>query len=245
MVDLSIIIPCYIANDNLLQLTRNTLDSFRNAILPEYEVIIIDDCSPMGGGYLRSEADRYLLHKQNAGFSKSVNDGMNLARGKYVVLANNDIRVAPNFYQAAKEILDTNDKVYSVHPRMCFYDDPLVLGSNTYLSGKERWCQSSFFITRNGDIRFPEHFIGIGGAYEDWYYQCMIRKKGWQTAYTTKTCFQHKDSSTNQVIGEHSKFHTENKELFKAEFGDYPEPYFASKFSDQVQMDWRGEFQKL
>lgn len=112
MVDLSIVIPCYLKNEELLQLTKNAIHSFREADLPEYELILVDDGSPIGSGYLRQEADTYVLHTKNQGFIKSVNDGLKLARGKYIAVANNDIRVAPNFYRVAEEIFDTYDLIY-------------------------------------------------------------------------------------------------------------------------------------
>lgn len=246
MVDLSIVIPCYLKNEELLQLTKNAIHSFREADLPEYELILVDDGSPIGSSYLRQEADTYVLHTKNQGFIKSVNDGLKLARGKYIAVANNDIKVAPNFYRVAEEIFNQHYNIYSVHPRMLFYNDPIEYGDHTYLEGRERWCQTSFFLIRASDKHlFPEEYEGTGGAYEDWLYHTRTRESGRRTAYTTKTCFRHADSSTTQVVGEQNKHHVENKELFKKEFGDYPEEYFAKKYPDQVALNWRQEFTKL
>lgn len=246
MLDLSIIIPCYLKTEELLTLTKSTLFSFGEADLPKTETIIVDDCSPLYGGYLRGVADTCITHKTNKGFMQSVNDGIRVARGKYLAISNNDIRVAPNFYQEAKEIFEQNPDVISVHPRMCFYDEDILYGNNTYITGRERWCQTSFFIIRKEpQFLFPEHFGGTGGAYDDWYFWSEVRRSGWKTAYTTKTCFQHKDSSTTQVVGEQSKNHKENRELFKKEFGDHPEPYYEGLYPDQMKMSWREEFTKL
>lgn len=246
MPELSIVIPCFLKTEELLNLTKSTIHSFQEANLPDYELIIVDDASPMYGGYLREVADTYIRHKSNKGFIQSVNDGMNIARGKYVVMANNDIRVAPNFYEVAREIFNKYINVVSVHPRMCFYDEPMLYGNNTYITGRERWCQSSFFIILgNQTTRFPENFSGTGGAYEDWYFWSEIRNRNWKTAYTTRTCFQHKDSSTTQVVGEQSKKHEENRELFKWKFGRYPEEYYEKLYPEQMKMNWREEFTKL
>ncbi len=247
MPDLSIVIPCYLKNEELLALTKSTIFSLKEAALPEYELILVDDGSPMYGGYLRQEADTYILHTKNKGFIKSVNDGLRLARGKYVLLSNNDIRAAPNFYTVSSDIFEKNPDVFSVHPRMLFYEDPMLLGNNTYVEGKERWCQSSFFVMRNMDNQhmFPEHFQGTGGAYEDWFFWSMIRDQGWLTAYTTETCFQHKDSSTTQVVGEQSKYHEENRRHFIDFFGKGPEEYYNELYPEQMQMPWREEFLKL
>lgn len=237
--------PCYLKTEELLNLTKSAIFSFQEAELPEYELIIIDDNSPIYGGYLRDTADTYIKHKDNKGFMKSVNDGLNIARGKYIAVANNDIRVAPNFYQVAKEIFEKDPEVYSVHPRMCFYDEPMVYGDKIFAKGHERWCQTSFFLTDGGRQRFPEHFAGTGGGYDDWFYWSSVRDMGFKTVYTTRTCFQHKDSSTTQVMGEQSKFGKENAELFKQKFGDYPEDYYNKLYPEQMMMPWREEFMKL
>jgi len=244
MPELSIIIPCYIANEELLQLTKNTIHSLKAADLPGYEIIIIDDNSPMGSGYLKEQADTYIYHRHNKGFIKSINDGIAIARGKYLLLTNNDVRIAPNFWEVCFDILRDEGTV-SVHPRMCFYDEEMKIGDKTFATGMERWCQSSCFVIRNNGFPFPEHFKGTGGAYEDWYFWSEIRSYGLQTAYTTKTCFQHKDSSTTQIVGEQSKHHEENRELFKEEFGDYPEEYYNKLYPKQMARPWREEFTKL
>src|SRR3990167_4818650 len=157
MPELSIVMPCYIKNEELLQLTRNALHSLVSLEMSDFEVIIVDDDSPLGGGVLRDSCSTYIKHHKNQGFVRSVNDGINLARGKFIAVANNDIRVAPNYWEVASEILYKNEDVFSVHPRMCFYDEPLVYGDKTFMTGRERWCQSSLFIIRNdGVFNFPD-----------------------------------------------------------------------------------------
>lgn len=241
----SIVMPCLLKNEELLQLTQSAVYSFES--LPEHELIIVDDGSPMYAGYLRDVATTYIRHKENVGFVKSVNDGIRVARGDVVLVTNNDVRAHPNVFDVAQEIFDSHPNVYSVHPRMCFYDESMDIGERVFLTGRERWCQSSHFLINkqiNG-FYFPEHFVGTGGAYEDWFFWSQVRASGFYTAYTTKTCFQHKDSSTTQVVGEQNKFHAENKELFKQRFGDYPEAYYAKLYPEQMAMPWREEFTKL
>ncbi len=231
-----------------MDLTRSALFSLMKADIPEdTEVIIIDDGSPYGAGVLKENATTYIYHAKNQGFMKSVNDGLRVARGDLIAVCNNDIKVAPNFYSVAEKILRENPSAYSVHPRMCFYDEPIRYGDSVFATGRERWCQTSFFIidARKGKFFFPEHFDGTGGAYDDVYYWCDIRDKGLLTAYTTQTAFQHKDSSTTQLLGEESKHHKENKEIFKARFGEYPDEYLIKLYPEQFRLNWREEFTKI
>lgn len=242
---LSVVIPNYIINPELGLFLRTALFSILRADIPEHEVILVDDGSPFSGGYMRDEADVYIKHKTNLGFIRSVNDGLKVARGEYILVSNNDIKVAPNFFTVAEEIFDNNEDVLSVHPRMIGYDEPIELGNKTYTEGRERWCQSSFFILKNRGQLFPENFQGTGGAYEDWYFWSEIRGLGFNTAYTTKTCFQHKHSATTMLLGEETKAHKENMELFKRRFGAYPEDYYNELYPEQMAMDWAKVFKEL
>lgn len=258
MPELSIVIPVLILDQEGIDLTQAALHSLREALQGvESEFIIVDDGSPVGGGYLREEADIYIRHKVNEGYHHAVNDGLRIASGDYVVVPNNDIRVAPNFFEVAKEILKDRE-VYSVHPKMIPYDEPFSYGDLVAKTGKERWCQTSFFIVRkrnndssymaaysfdgipfnNGLFLFDENMKGTGGAYEDWLLWTDVRRT-WKTAYTNQTAFQHLDSSTTKKLGEQSKFHEENKEYFKKRWGSYPEEHFAQKYPDQLKVPWR------
>ena len=242
---LSIVMPCYVTSEELAQLTRGAVHSFNEADIDSYELILVDDASTWKVGELREHADTYVRHKKNKGFIKSVNDGLQLARGEFVLVTNNDVRAAPNFFKVAKEILESDDDIVSVHPRMTYYNETMEYGDKVFAEGRERWCQSSFFVIRNNLYLFPEEYAGTGGAYEDWAYWSRLRRQGLKTAYTTKTCFQHRDSSTTQLVGENSKQHKSNLDLFIKEFGKSPEDYYMSLYPEQMVMHWRREFTKL
>ena len=243
MIKISYLLPIHIPagrNENI-DLTRSAFYSFRQATPEGMEIVVVDDASKIGGGYLKSEADKILVHSENKGFLHSVNEGLGMVAGELIAVCNNDIRVAPNFYEVAKEILD-DPKVYSVHPKMIPYDEPFSHGDLIAKTGKERWCQTSFFIIRGDNPKpflFDKNFLGTGGAYEDWGYWASVREAGYQTAYTNRTSFQHKDSSTTQFLGEQNKLTTENREYFKSKHGEYPEDLYSRLYPDQMKVSWK------
>ena len=98
---ISVIMPCYILNQELLQLTDNAIASLGDIFL-----ILIDNGSPMGGGFLRDKADLYVRNKENLGYAKAVNEGLKLVKTEYIAIVNNDTRISPNWQEVTKEIFN-------------------------------------------------------------------------------------------------------------------------------------------
>ena len=234
-----VILPVYIANEELLQLTKNTIES-----LGDVGLVIIDNASPLGGGYLRSVAEIYVRGKENFGYAKAVNQGLSLIHNDIVAIANNDIRVSPNWLTVTQEVFEEPD-VYSCHFRMTDYDVPFQYGNTIASMGKERWCTSSFFVIKTrdekGNLRkfyYDENFIN---SYDDWDIHYRIRDAGLKTAYTDKACYQHHHSSTQQIIPNREEQNIKNREYFKKKHGSYPEDLFAIQFEDQMKQEyWKG-----
>lgn len=227
---MKVIMPCWIINEQLLLLTQSAIES-----LGDVELIIIDNGSPMGGGYLRSVASTYIRNKENLGYAKAVNQGLKLCdKGEIVAVANNDIRVSSNWQEVAKAILK-NEKVGSVHFRMIGYDESFIEEKDVWYGGKERWCSSSFFVVRNVQLYDENYF----NSYDDWDFWKRMRDQGYIQAYTNIAQYQHKDSFTQQFIPNREEFDIRNREYFKKKHGGYPEDLFEKEFPGELVKNWR------
>ena len=85
---ISVIIPIYIANLELLDIVNRCLQS-----LGDYDLVTVDDASPI-------PFDAIIKHEVNTGFTKSVNDGIKKAKGDILVIANDDIVFVPGWEKA-------------------------------------------------------------------------------------------------------------------------------------------------
>lgn len=228
----TVIMPCHIMTEEHLQLTKQAVETFG-----ECELIVIDDGSLLGGGYLRSIADTYVKNKENIGYGRSVNKGLKLATGEYIAIANNDIRVSPNWQEVTKEVFK-NPKCMTCHFRQTDYDEPFKYGDKIIYEGKERWCHASFFvINRNVDFfLYDEHYRN---TYDDWHYFFELRKRGWKQCYTDKAQFQHIHSATIPFMEKHDAVNKENAEYFKSYWGDYAENLFTKEFPDQMAIPYQ------
>lgn len=116
--DLSIIIVHTYEKDKL----RQTLRGLRRAA-PQlnYEVIIVDN-NPAAGLYpmLRKEFPRvrYMALDRNAGFGAGMNNGIRVAKGRYVLIFNPDIIVSPGSLESLVSFMDENKDVGVCGPRL-------------------------------------------------------------------------------------------------------------------------------
>jgi glycosyltransferase involved in cell wall biosynthesis len=92
----SIIIPCW----NQLEFTRQCIVALKNHTRPPWELIVIDNGSTDGtGAYLIGAQDAaavpvtVIANTTNRGFPAAINQGLQQARGEYLVLLNNDVVV--------------------------------------------------------------------------------------------------------------------------------------------------------
>lgn len=228
---MKIIMPCWIINEELLQLTQNAVESLRAS--GDVELIIIDNGSPMGGGQLREWADLYIRNKTNLGYAEATNQGLLLCKyDKWVAVANNDIRVSPNWQEVIGKV---DSKVGSIHFRMIPYTQSFSPGNDTWVGGKERWCTSSFFVVRSDVQLYDERFKN---SYDDWDFWKRMRDSGYKQVYTNKAEYQHADSSTQQYIPQRNENDKKNREYFKQKHGGYPEDLFEKEFTGELAKPW-------
>lgn len=233
MKDITVIMPVFIINEELLQLTKNAINS-----LGEVNLFIIDNASTIGGGYLRAMADIYIRNKENLGYAKAVNQGLKLDRTKLIGIVNNDTRISPNWQEVAKEIFALDDKIYSCHFKMTDYDVPFSYGREITLIGKERWCTSSFFVIKK-KISWPQFYDeNFLNSYDDYDYWLRVRNNGWKQAYTNKAVYQHHHSFTQKLIPEREENNKRNYEYFKKKWGEFPDEGFAKEFPEQMKVPY-------
>lgn len=141
----SIVIPAH----NHVELTRRCLESIlRNTLGVPYEVIVVDDASSDGTAeYCRNVRNlRLISHSSPKGFLLATNAGAELARGRYLVLLNNDTEVRPNWLNALLEPAEADERVALVGAKLLYPD--LALQE----AGSIVWCDGTGWnYGRGGD----------------------------------------------------------------------------------------------
>lgn len=115
-MELSVIIPTY----NGLNLLKKNLPLLLNELdlVESSEVIIIDNnSSDDTERYIRESAEiQYQKLKDNRGFSGAVNAGVNLAKGKYVLILNNDCVLKEKSIIALLDFLKNDNELIATQP---------------------------------------------------------------------------------------------------------------------------------
>lgn len=240
---LSIIMLMYNLNEQLAELTKTAIDSI-NFSVKDKQFIMVDNNSTYGAAYAKSQVDTYIHYNINTGYTGGVNTGLALTKGDFIAIANNDIKVTPNWWEEAQKIFDADPKVGTVHFKMVGYDEDPNLGTDTWITGKERWCHASFYVIRKEAIPEGNYFEGYtAGGYDDYDFFYRMRNNGWKQAYTNKAAFQHLDSSTYTVMdaieGGRSERDLLNREMYKQRHGEYPDIQFAQLFPEQMTTNWK------
>jgi GT2 family glycosyltransferase len=106
------LVSIIIAVHNHLEYTYNCLLSILNHTQKiEYEIILINDCSSDQTAQFMNEKIRhitYLENSQNLGFLRSCNKAATYAKGKYIVLLNNDTQVRPDWLTHMISVFDND-----------------------------------------------------------------------------------------------------------------------------------------
>lgn len=103
----SVVIPVY----NVEKYLRECLDSVCNQTLQELEIICVDDGSTDSSGkildeYAAKDERIRVIHKENEGYGKTMNRGMQLASAEYIGIVESDDFIEKNMYEHLYKLME-------------------------------------------------------------------------------------------------------------------------------------------
>lgn len=122
--DVSVVIPVH----NKLDVTYNCLSSLKYVHSEiSFEVIIVDDASVDDTLHLQKfvKGIKYIRQDESNGFLRSCNNGVRYARGKYIVLLNNDTEVTNGWLDELVTTFENNENVGLVGAKLLYPDGTL------------------------------------------------------------------------------------------------------------------------
>lgn len=152
----SIIIPCYNHEKYVVEALNSILDD----TYPNKEIVVINDGSTDNSNNLINHwvSQHYANHlsikyknRSNKGLCATLNEMLELAKGKYVLPLASDDALYGNTIEQRVSILEENEK----HGKLVLVSDALVIDENSNITG-----QSSMAINKGDKLKFKTD-IGI------------------------------------------------------------------------------------
>ncbi len=174
---ISIIVPVYEVEPYIVQ----CINSLINQTYKDIEIILVDDGSPDKCGNICDEFAKQdnriiVIHKPNGGVSSARNIGLDICKGDYIMFADSDDWVEPNFCEEAIKLITTMGVEcvsFSYFDYVNENNKSLVTSGSRYVSSEEAiesiWGENALFfiVVWNkifhrrlfNDIRFPEGYM--------------------------------------------------------------------------------------
>lgn len=103
------------------------LESLRHITYPNIEVIVIDNASPNDNPDIIRQLHpeiTFIQSGQNLGFAGGNNLGIKRAKGKYILMLNNDTEVESRFLEPLVAKLESSSKIGAVSPKIKYFYQP-------------------------------------------------------------------------------------------------------------------------
>ena len=120
---LSIIVPIY----NVEEYLSKCIDSILQQSFTNFELILIDDGSSDQSGkiideYAKQNKNIIAIHQTNHGYGYTMNQGINIAKGKYIGIIEPDDFIAPDMYAALIEAAEQSNADIVKSPYLLYYN---------------------------------------------------------------------------------------------------------------------------
>lgn len=127
------LVSIIIANWNGGDVYRNCLESLSEIHYPNWELITVDNGSSDGTAEIsldpvyKIDHAKLIKNKVNVGFAPANNQGNAVAKGKYLLLLNNDTLVDPDFLNILVEKMEAEENLGVIQPKIRIMDNPEYL----------------------------------------------------------------------------------------------------------------------
>lgn len=234
---LSVIIP----NWNGKEFLTECIDSLKGQTFHEFETILVDNGSTDGSAEFAEKRYgdfiRIVRNRENLGFTGGNNVGIQTARGKYIVLLNNDTWTTPTWLEELVKATSVGprvgmwaSKVYSFYRRNeieavgeLIYWDGLCRSQGQYEreQGQYDEMKEIFFPPGCGGMYRKLVFEEIGLFDEDFFAYgddaeigIRARMAGWRCVYVPKAVLYHKDSGSTGHLSSFKAFYVERNRFW-------------------------------
>lgn len=114
-------------NFNQSAVTLEFLESLSKCTYPNLEIFVVDNGSPKDNPDIIKEKFpeiHFIKTGINLGFARGNNVAVNKSHGKYLLFINNDTEVEPGFLEPLVDLLESNNDIGMVSPKIHYFNTP-------------------------------------------------------------------------------------------------------------------------
>jgi len=224
-----------ILNWNGEKLLQECLDSVYKNNLQNTEIILVDNASTDNSiGLVKQNFPeiKIIRNKKNYGYAKGNNIGIKNARGKYIVILNNDVIVEEDWLEKLVNAADTNDSTGIFGSRQMFYhnrdkvdsiggflkkDGPHNINNSTPWTNPDK--NREVFSVAGAAMLLKRKMLQEVGLfdpmyflyYEDFDLCWRARLLGWKCYYVSSAVIYHHRGASTSRTGKHMFYGERNR----------------------------------
>ena len=229
---------------NNLEVNKRFVSSIRQYTRGKYELILIDNGSADKTSikFFKDSADKYFRFDKIASLSHAWNKGIELSKGEYVAVVNNDTVVPPNWFEPLKQTLDKNKRAGLVSPITLWFLQGYDVENdrNKAVKRMDKHFEIPVKLRRFKDVLWGEFMVfkrkalkDVGGfnelyqraSGEDLEMSFSLYSKGYDIYVDPRVFVYHEGSASQQpeIISKkgRDKYWKQNWELFLARWPKY------------------------
>uniref|UniRef100_UPI00321658EC glycosyltransferase family 2 protein n=1 Tax=uncultured Draconibacterium sp. TaxID=1573823 RepID=UPI00321658EC len=179
----SVIVPCYNDGEYLKEAVRSVLKSTYKAI----EIIIVNDGSTdctldVASELCQENSNVQLIDQLNSGLPTARNNGINLAKGKYILPLDADDLISPDYIENAITLLESDKNVSVVYCRAEFFGNKTgewrlkTFTKENLAKDNMIFCSAVYRKKEWG--RVGGYSTEMNGGWEDWEFWISLLKDG-------------------------------------------------------------------
>jgi len=199
----TVVIPCF----NQGRYLEETVDSVLQQTLSDLEIIVVND------GSNDEETNRILadfhkpktriIHTSNQGLAAARNNGISIARGKYILPLDADDRIGATYLEKATGLLDSSDELGIVYCRAQLFGASDALWDLPEYSLQEMLVDNVIFCSalfrRKDWEEVGGYDIGMIYGWEDYDFWLSLIEKGKQVHRLDEILFFYRVASDSMV----------------------------------------------
>ncbi|MCX5693274.1 MAG: glycosyltransferase family 2 protein [Candidatus Omnitrophica bacterium] len=166
-------ISVIIVNYNRKDLLQNCLDAVRMQNVKDVEIIVVDNGSLDGSAEI-VKADypevKVVENKENLYFCKANNQGIEKARGDFVLCLNSDCVLDKDYLKEALKSFDLDEKIGMSSGKILRMDKKTIDSTGLFVGRNRKPLERGYGKPDEGQYEEPEYVFGVSGA-------CMLMKK--------------------------------------------------------------------